>query len=193
MRKAYGEMHQTESGRRLSRTIIQASNGIKSHKKAQMWSMDFVISVMMFFLSVVLILFAWNYSAAENYEQMIFNEMQTTGLIVSDVLIRTGGSPPGWNITAMAIGLASEENSIDDARLRNFLLYMDYNNSRSIMGMRNYEYYFSMKDIDDQLLYLDGFPIEKGYQPYDVRMVVPTQRYVIFRGNIAKMNFIIWF
>jgi len=161
--------------------------------KAQMWSMDFVVSVTMFFIAVIMILFAWDYTASENYEQITFNEMQSKGLIVSDVLVRTGGSPSDWNETAMAIGLVSEENIIDEDRLRNFIFYMDYNDSKGIMGIRNYDYYFTMKNLDNETMQLDSQNIEKGNSPStNVNMIVPVQRYVIFQEEIAKIDFILW-
>jgi hypothetical protein len=163
-------------------------------KKAQMWSMDFTISVMMFFIALVLVLFAWNYVASDNYELRMLDEMETTGLLVSDVLIRTPGTPADWNTTALAIGLASDENIVDETRARNFLFYMDYNESKRIMGIRNYEYYFRMRSLDNATMQLDGFPIEKGYNPsVNVNIIVPVERYVLFRGEIAKLDFILWF
>lgn len=161
--------------------------------RAQMWSMDFVISAVMFFVSVVLILFAWNYVTTENYEQMVFNDMQNTGLIVSDVLVRTEGSPPDWNTTALAIGLASDDNVIDENKLRNFMDYMSYNESKRIMGIRNFEYYFTMKNLDNITIQMDGKNIEKGYPPsIDVNTIVPIQRYALFQEKIAKIEFTLW-
>ena len=161
--------------------------------KGQMWSMDFIISFIMFFMAVVLVLFAWDYATTENYEQMLFNDMQSTGLIVSDVLVRTSGSPQDWNMTAMAIGLASEENTIDENKLRNFVFYMDYNDSRRIMGMGSYEYYFIMKNLDNQTMLIDGQPTVKGnYPPVYVKNIVPVERYVLYGGELAKLSFIVW-
>ena len=119
--------------------------------------------------------------------------MQSTGLIISDVLIRTGGHPSDWNETAMAIGLALGENIIDENRLRNYIFYMSYNDSKRIMGIRNFEYYFTMKDLDNQTIQLDGQNIEKGSFPSsNVNTIVPIQRYVLFQEEIAKIDFLLW-
>ena len=119
--------------------------------------------------------------------------MQSTGLIVSDVLVRTGGNPSDWNETAMAIGLASGENILSEDKVRNFIFYMDYNDSRRIMGIRNYEYYFTMKDIENQTIQLDNQDVEKGYYPSsDVGTIVPIERYTLFRGKIAIIDFLLW-
>lgn len=166
---------------------------MRPKRKAQMWSMDFVISVTMFFIAIMLVLFSWNYVASDNYDLQMLNDMETSGMRASDVLVRTPGNPPDWNTTALAIGLASDENVIDEGKLRNFLFYMDYNESKRIMGIRNYEYYFSMRDLDNSTMQLDGSAIEKGLNPSaNVNTVVPVERYALFRGEIAKVYFILW-
>ena len=166
---------------------------MQSSKRGQMWSMDFGISVIMFFAAIILVLFAWNYIASESYDNQLLVDMETTGLAISDVLVRTEGSPPDWNTTALAIGLTSEENIINDDKLRSFLSYISYNESKRIMGIRNYEYYFRMRGLDNATLQIDGLPIEKGYNPSaNVNTIVPVERYVLFRGELAKLDFILW-
>lgn len=117
--------------------------------KAQMWSMDFIISATMFFLAVILILFAWDYIASENYEQILFNEMQNTGLFVSDVLIRIKGFPLEWtNDNVQSIGLASEENILNETKIYQFI-NLDYNKIKRLLGLGNYEFYFELNDLDN--------------------------------------------
>ena len=82
---------------------------------------------------------------------------------------------------------------IDRCALRNFIFYMDYNDSKRIMGIANYQYYFHMKNLDNQTLVLDSQFIEKGYPPsVNVNTVVPVERYVLYTGEIAKLDFILW-
>ena len=61
------------------------------------------------------------------------------------------------------------------------------------MGIKNYEYYFRMRDLGNMTLQIDGSGIEKGYNPSsNVNTIVPTERYVLFRGEIAKLDFMLW-
>ena len=110
----------------------------KSPLRGQVWSMDFVASVTVFFLVLTVLFFTWEYTTFQNTDQMIFNEMENKALMLSDPLIRTRGLPEYWNDSNVEIlGLASEENVLNESKLL-ILVGMDYGNVKSLLGISSY-------------------------------------------------------
>jgi hypothetical protein len=166
--------------------------------KAQVWSMDFAISFTMFFLAVILIIFAWDYTVSQNYSEVIFSEIENTALSVSDVLIRTQGFPTDWTPeTVETIGLVSKENVINETKIANLInlskYYADYNFTKTMLGIGNHEFYLEIKDLYNQTMKANGDDITIGVEPYqNAEIVIPMERYVIYKNEIAKLRFILW-
>ena len=65
--------------------------------KAQMWSFDLALSLVIFFSAMLSLLFAWNYVGANIAEGRVIKDAQLKALTVSDSLLRTdrpAGSGP---------------------------------------------------------------------------------------------------
>ena len=130
--------------------------------KAQTWSMDFITSVAVFALVFTVIMFAWNYSTQKNAERTVFKDLQNTGLMVSDVLIRIPGSPPDWNESNVkSLGLAVRENVLNESKVKEFVL-MDYSKAKALLGIVDKEFYFRMEYLNDSVMEYDGITLEKG-------------------------------
>lgn len=116
--------------------------------KAQIVSGDFTISVAIFIAILVMVLPLWNYVETQvrsNEERM---DMESSLMIVSDVLIKTQGLPENWSASNVrSIGLADEEGILNTTKVLN-LINMSYDNVRDLLGIKNYELYISLKDID---------------------------------------------
>ncbi|MBI4175675.1 MAG: hypothetical protein HY518_00585 [Candidatus Aenigmarchaeota archaeon] len=161
--------------------------------KGQIWSIDFIMSMIVFFLAIALILFAWDYAIVQNESQVSFHGAESLALSVSDALVRTGGIPEGWDSSSVqVIGLASDENIMDPGKVDEFL-DVDYNTSKRLLGIGRYEYYFEVMYANNSVLQdPPGRNLTKGLYPANATVVVPVERYVLYNTTISKLEFILW-
>ena len=182
--------------------------------KAQVWSTDFSVSAVIFITMVALIFFVFNITSQDAASQAALSDMQNRGLEASEALVRTPGYPPGWNSwNVQVVGLATQENSLNNSKIFSFL-GMDYSNSKTALGLESYEYNFSLENLDGTAFYLVGnldeppggfgsvgeteppepvpFRIEKGLPLDSAKDILPIERYVLIDGQIKRMKLIVW-
>ncbi len=153
-------------------------------RKAQVWSLDFATSFVIFMLVLIPLFFIWSYVNTQNQQQLIFDDLENTALSVSDALVRTKGLPEDWNPSDVSvIGLASEENVLNATKV-SYLLAMgsaDYNMTRNILT-GGYDFFFNLTDLNGTSYGTIGSKAEN-------RMVVPLERYCLYNDRIAKLEF----
>jgi hypothetical protein len=159
-------------------------------RKAQIWTLDFAMSVLIFASALLSVMFAWNYvsSSAQANEEM--KSMQLKVLTISDSLIRTPGSPPDWDSSGVeAFGLASSENVLDPAKVTEFIAMSEANYSmvRALLGITAYEFYFEVRDINGTVLGNTTAPVSPL-----ATLAVPTERYCLWNDRIVKVKFVLW-
>jgi hypothetical protein len=159
--------------------------------KAQVWSTDFIFSVSVFIIVLSSVLFVWTSMSAQSDEQSNFSDMQKKILQVSDSLVRISGVPDNWDSsTVETVGLSTgEENVLDSGKVSEFLsmLGTDYNRTRAMMGMGNYELYFELRYANDTVFLNSTIPITT-----DETNILSIDRQVIYNGKLAKARFVIW-
>ena len=74
-----------------TRSGMGSANQPGSARRGQVWSFDFMASVTIFFLILVVLFFVWEYTAFQNTDQMIFNDMENRALRTVDTIIRVRG------------------------------------------------------------------------------------------------------
>lgn len=154
------------------------------NRKAQVWSLDFITSVVIFLVVLIPLFFIWNYVNIQNQQQILFDEVETLTLSISDSLIRTEGFPKGWNNTSVnIIGLSLEENTLNTTKVSYFLTMgnNEYNRTRTILT-GGYDFFFNLTDINGSSYGIIGS------KPQD-RMMVPIERYCLYNERIAKLEF----
>lgn len=153
------------------------------NRKGQVWSLDFVTSLVLFFLVLIPVFFIWNYINIQNMEQKTFDEIETLALIVSDSLIRTKGIPENWNSSNVnVIGLADEENVLNSTKVSNFLSMGNsaYSLTKNTL-IGKYDFFFSITD-------LNGTQYGTiGSKPAD-KTVVPVERYCLYDDRVVKIE-----
>jgi uncharacterized protein (UPF0333 family) len=157
--------------------------GRQLNKKGQVWSLDFVTSLVIFFLVLVPLFFVWNYVNVQNMEQRTLNDIQMLALSVSDSLIRTRGIPENWNSSNVnVIGLADEENVLNSTKVSH-LMDMgnnEYELTKNILTGK-YDFFFGITD-------LNGTQYGTiGSKPAD-RTVVPVERYCLYNERVVKIE-----
>jgi len=153
-------------------------------KKAQVWSLDFITSVVLFTLVIAMFFFAWTYVNTQSEQQRFFNDIEKAALSVSDALVRTKGMPEFWNPdNVKIIGLAADENVLNSTKVGYFFEMgnADYNRTKVLL-VGTYDFFFEIKD-------LNGTSYGKiGIKPKE-RITVPVTRYCILDNRIVKVEF----
>ena len=153
------------------------------NKKGQVWSLDFVSSLVIFFLVFVPLFFVWSYINLQNMEQKTFDDIEVLALTTSDSLIRTKGIPENWNSgNVNVIGLAEEENILNSTKVSYFLSMgnTEYNLTKNMLTGK-YDFFFSITD-------LNGTQYGTiGSKPAD-RTVVPVERYCMYDERVVKIE-----
>jgi hypothetical protein len=161
--------------------------------KAQIWSMDFVVSFLIFFVTLSMLFFAWNYTNYKSTEQIQLNNLYGLSLTITDSLIRIPGFPSDWSPgNVMSIGLVDDEYHMNETKISMFLA-MNYGNARQILLEGRYNFYFNMNYLNGSQIMVGGVNATKGtYPDSSSSMVVPAKRYAVYNGNIAEIDFILW-
>jgi len=164
-----------------------------SKRRAQVWSMDFAASIVIFSTALALLLFAWMYTINQSGQQTMFIQMESAAMSASDSLIRQPGVPENWNSSSViTIGLASIENVLNDTKV-GYFLDMENSTIKSLLGVGNYDFYFEVRYANGTLAQLAGGDwVAKGNYPENASIVVPSERYVIYMEKPAKMKFMLW-
>ena len=164
-------------------------------RKGQVWSFDFIASVTIFFMVLMVLFFVWEYTTLQNNDQIVFNDMESTALDTIDTMIRVRGFPEQWDSSNVEVlGLASEENVLNESKLLEFVS-MDYYNSRRVLGILGYGFYFQVLNLNDTQAYSGSTALLTGADPLasSATAIVPVERYVLFDHKVAKVRFTLWY
>lgn len=73
-----------------------------NEKRAQIFSLDAIIAMIIFITILTLALFAWNYAQQKIYENEVRNEMELVARNAAAALVLTPGEPANWNQTPVS-------------------------------------------------------------------------------------------
>ncbi len=135
-----------------AKSSISSTFPIINMAKGQIFSLDFAFSLVTFFTAVILILFVLSHASTQAYERMDLNNMELKATKIADLLVRFKGSPENWTSASVkAVGLADDENILSASKINEFLS-LDYNSTKSILSIGNYEFFFTIVDHENQPL-----------------------------------------
>jgi len=155
--------------------------------------MDFLMSAFIFLTAFSLVVFAWNYTSLRVSQQNEVGPAENTLIMVSDALVRTPGIPESWDSdTVTSIGLSSRENVLNRTKVDMFI-NMSYEYTKTLLGLEKYHFYFRLKDMNGYVMQNTyGQNLTAGTYPQDSELVVPIQRHVLYNGDMAKLDFMLW-
>jgi len=159
-------------------------------RKAQLWSLDFVMSLLIFMSALLAVMFAWNYIGTNAAETRQLKELQLKALTLSDSLIRTGGLPDDWDEgDVVVIGLAQEENVLNATKVDSFinLSSSDHSRARGLLDMGLYDFLFEITEMNGTVFRNTSVPIGA-----DAEVIVPVERYCLLEDRIVKARLTIW-
>lgn len=155
--------------------------------KAQIFSVDFIIGLVIFMPFLLLLSFLWNYSNSQFQETETIIDMREKVVFISDLLIKTGGNPANWtSANVVSVGLATSNNRISQEKLNelNEISCLEFKNIFDML----YNFYLEVKDINENVLFAD----EKCGNYSKAEKIIPVKRYVLLDGKLVILKVILW-
>lgn len=114
--------------------------------KGQIITSDLILAVTLLTILVIYLGGAIDRSIEKFSESIQLHDLELNAVRISDMLVRTSGSPDNWEDnpnSAIAIGLSSSDRKISYGKLSAFS-NLDYQTAKSVMGVSGYEFYFRL-------------------------------------------------
>ncbi|MBU0662627.1 MAG: hypothetical protein ABH854_05570 [Candidatus Diapherotrites archaeon] len=174
-------------------------------KKGQVTALDFMFGLFLFLFIAAWLFSIWSSNLGVAITEQGFEQMRGKAFQAMDVLVRTGGTPPDWEGGAeggwgdgemdgiVSLGLASKDRVMMPDKLSAFILagdpslndMRDYNRTKVIFGIMQYDYFFKLKTLDPVQTF------ETGLAPGAAATAVAVERTVMYEGGEAIATFTI--
>ncbi|MEK6826535.1 MAG: hypothetical protein AABX08_02645 [Nanoarchaeota archaeon] len=160
--------------------------------KAQIASMDFILSAVIFFILIAGVMSFWNIYILRFDANLEQKELVLKAAKITDLFVENEGSPTGWNETDVAvIGLVSSDRKIDNDKLASFL-NLSYDQVKSYLNIDENEFYFRVVDLNGAVVKAKGNFAEKGLPPGDVDSIIKIRRIAMYGSQRAVVEFSLW-
>src|SRR3989338_3341372 len=99
--------------------MFKAEKNIFLNKKGQIFSIDLVVSVVVFIIIFIFLISLWNLYSDRLQENVSSEEMYLVSFQISDILLRTPGTPNNWEASsnAVTIGLELSPGFLDQNKI----------------------------------------------------------------------------
>jgi len=114
--------------------------------KGQMFSSDFIFSIVLFTATLLLLLPLWNDVNMQIADAEAKKDLQLAATSISSLLVKTPGSP--WNWTPGTVGSIGFSNTRQVMNLTKFeyLREINYTHAKSILGINQYNFSINITD-----------------------------------------------
>ncbi|RLG19248.1 hypothetical protein DRN67_03235 [Candidatus Micrarchaeota archaeon] len=107
-------------------------------KRAQIFSSDFIFSVVLFTIVLLILFPIWNNITYQTQEAEARKEMQISTIAIADLLTRSTGSPADWNAsTVKSIGLANSAHELNTTKFLR-LKQIEHEDAKDLLGIPTY-------------------------------------------------------
>ncbi len=123
-------------------------------RKGYLFSIDAVVSLVLFIIMFVFIISLWNLYSIRLNENVAAEELQLAAFQITDILTKSGGVPNNWEknpANASLIGLRRSPGSLDNKKVTAFLS-LDYNDTKKKFNIERFEYEFAILDRKGKVL-----------------------------------------
>jgi len=108
--------------------------------RAQMFSLDYIMSVVIFTMILVILLPVWGTVNQQIQDAEARKEMQMVSISVVELFSRSTGNPSNWtNESIFSIGLANSAHVVNATKVLE-LRKIDYRTAKSLLGMNPYNF-----------------------------------------------------
>lgn len=156
-------------------------------KRGQAAITDLFIAIAVFIILITITTLSWELYNIRLNSRLDFDDIILKGFIVTDTLVKSPGIPLNWETNptnARVIGFAATDRVIDQTKLTAFLNLTD-DQVESILKVRQYNYYFVIKESNGTLL------ASKGAVPSG-SITINLGRAVFYENKPRVMEFALW-
>jgi hypothetical protein len=166
--------------------------------QGELFSTDFVVSMLLFFTTMIIITTYYQNLQNDLYESNIRNDMYSRAISVSTLLAESSGYPQSWNSTNVrSIGLydSGKFNLTKFEELKK----MNYQSVKSMLGTGSYEFMIDLRNVSGSIIVKPSntsFNYSFGINPSnnDQTIIIKRIGVVTLEGTPAKvtMEVILW-
>ncbi|MBR9679260.1 MAG: hypothetical protein GON13_03260 [Nanoarchaeota archaeon] len=157
--------------------------------KAQVFTMDFIISIILFMSMMIMISILWSTLTIDLESKKSFDDMMFQALSTSELLVKDGGNPTNWTTSVFySLGLAESENVLEWRKISYFveLVLNDYSSVKDVLGLSD-DFYFELYDLTNSTTIVSAPLI--SLESYD--NVAAVNRIVLVNNSLARFSFAI--
>ena len=160
--------------------------------KAQIWSIDMIVSVAIVMIAFMVLLNAWSEANNEVIQNQKLESLLQRVILISNILTRTPGLPSDWNATNVkSIGLSSREGVLSESKVLE-LKSLNYDTSKFLMGIKTEEFYITITDINGTILTIQGMNATAGIAPTNPKTTIPIGRLILLEKKPAIFTLLLW-
>lgn len=156
--------------------------------RGQTTSLEFFVVGGVVSMIVIFSFITFDLSSSRTNEARQKTEMELIAVDIVDGLVKTSGAPGDWEYspsTATSFGLAKSPLSLDAVKIHQFSL-LDYNGSKSVLGIQNYQYFFRVKFLNDTVIK------QSGVRPSNPKTVVNPTMAATLNNTVVHLDFMLW-
>ena len=157
--------------------------------KGQFFSIDLVLSLVVFAIIFVFVLSLWNIYSLRLNEKINGEEIELLAFQISDILVDSQGIPGNWQqdvSTLQIIGLQQYPGSLQNDKITAFLAF-DYAQSKQLFNIERFEYQFRVLDRTGNVLNLKGMAYNTS-----TKEIASVKRLVLLDNQTRQIIFTMW-
>jgi len=163
--------------------------------KAELFSSDFVISILVFLCALVIISFYYQNLQSDVYESNIRNEMFSKATNMASLLATTSGYPKYWNNTSVKVIGLYDDGKFNLTKFEE-LKKINFNTAKTMLGTGPYKIYIALRNETDDVIENQGISYSYGIAPVNAEQVVLVKRLGIVKIEETSikttMEVILW-
>ena len=131
-------------------------------------------------------MFYWNNYNSKLYRNLDSDIMETKAFQISNVLVKSKGSPEDWNSdNVQVIGLAESDRILSTEKV-SLLLSLPTNKTKKLLQTHNFNFSFMLKNADEEII------LSYGENSSNQKRSISIRRYVTYNNENAIAEFNMW-
>lgn len=146
----------------------------KQEKRGQIFSLDAIFSIVLFFIILIFVFVTWNIYSLRINEQDAHIELQLLTFQITDILVESSGVPSNWEVSSAnvsVIGLQKKPGILTQEKI-NALLLMDYENVKDSFNIERFDFEFQIVDGNGTIRKIGVHPENRTQEVITVRRIV---------------------
>ncbi len=177
--------------------------------KAQIFSGEFLLAYFIFMTVLALALLLWYNTTRDVASVESYKLMEEKAVDAAEQLVRTAGIPENWNKTnVVSVGLANESRILSAEKIASFLELMNasaqdglcndpslsnYECSRNMLGLSEYDFQYTIDYLNGSPLYINGKEAVTGRAPANETRMMAVQRSALLNGTTVRATLTVWY